>query len=353
MKSKVLLSSLVLLTLGLTLFATPVRGADTYLANIKADGTITLTNGEAHEVNVHTEFMAMVPREISAGGTYTATFQGQANVTLEMEYKYAFSFEGNLTINEYTFPVEFTIYKSFGVSYTGVYTAIGSLTVTIMPISAEGATWVMMHGYINSYGDLPAFGWCGVYAKIGEWAQAFAAWMPGTPTIPETSPETINFYAARLVNTTLVELNYSGADLYIEGLWNVYNVTFIYEPGVVPGNYTFKVELLVDHGEGNLRVTDNWKNFAITITGIDEIKGTVIHYCVRQVEVIPMGDVSSSSGPGIPDYKVDIWDLVHAAKAYGSTPVMMNLDFSMDFNFDFKIDIYDLTTIAVNIGESY
>jgi len=32
---------------------------------------------------------------------------------------------------------------------------------------------------------------------------------------------------------------------------------------------------------------------------------------------------------------------------------MMNLDFSMDFNFDFKIDIYDLTTIAVNIGESY
>ena len=110
----------------------------------------------------------------------------------------------------------------------------------------------MMHGYINSYGDLPAFGWCGVYAKIGEWAQAFAAWTPGTPTIGVVT----NFYVARLVNTTLVELNYSGADLYIEGLWNVYNVTFTYEPGVVPGNYTFNMELLIDHGEGNLTVTD-------------------------------------------------------------------------------------------------
>jgi hypothetical protein len=227
----------------------------------------------------------------------------------------------------------------------------------IMPTIAQPAanpTWVMMHGRVEYFGSNQAWGYCGVYAKIGEWARVFAAWTIGKPVITTI----FNFYAARLMNTTVVELNYSSSDLYIEGLWNVYNVTFIYEPGQMPGNYTFTIDLLVDHGEGTLTVNDNWKTFTISITGIDEVKGSVKRYIIRPIEPIPIGDIC---GPnmGPPDSTVNIWDLVHAAKAYGTTPGMPGMEFdfsfyfSMDFNFDFKIDIIDLTTIAVNIGESY
>jgi hypothetical protein len=227
----------------------------------------------------------------------------------------------------------------------------------IMPTIAQPAanpTWVMMHGQIEYFGFNPAWGYCGVYAKIGEWAQVFAAWMPAKPCITTI----FNFYAARLMNTTVVELNYSGSDLYIEGLWNVYNVTFIYEPGQMPGNYTFTIELLVDHGEGTLTVNGNWKTFTISITGIDEVGGSVKRYIIRPLKPIPIGDICGPMGP--PDGTVNIYDLVHAAKAYGTTPQMPERDpnfyfsyfFSMDFNFDFKIDITDLTTIAVHIEES-
>lgn len=218
--------------------------------------------------------------------------------------------------------------------------------------SATDQTWVMIHGEVEYYGDNRASGWCGVYAVIREWAQAFVSWIPwGGPQIPEI----YNFYAARLVNTTLVELDYGGADLYIEGLWNVYNVTFIYEPGIEPGNYTLIIELLVENGSGTLSVTGNWANFTVDIRGIEVITGKVVFHSVKPIR-IPIGDVS---GPypqtGTPDGKINIWDLIHAAKAYGSTPGNphnLNYDFAFDFNFDYTIDIIDLTTIAVNIGES-
>lgn len=212
--------------------------------------------------------------------------------------------------------------------------------------------WVMMHGEVEYYGAEGAFGWCGVYAEVREWAQAFVAWMPwGEPQIGVI----FNFYAARLVNTTLVELNYSGADLYIEGLWNVYNVTFIYEPGIEPGNFTLEIELLVDHGYGTLSVTGNWTDFTVDIRETELITGKVIFYVLEPIR-IPIGDVSGHPQIGVPDGEVNIWDLVHAAKAYDSTPGSPwnpYYDFSFDFNFDYKIDIVDLTTIAVNIGESY
>jgi len=227
-------------------------------------------------------------------------------------------------------------------------------TPTVAPTitqSATESTWVMMRGEVKFYGADDAFGWCAAFGEIGKWAQAFVVWIPwGGPSIPEI----FRFYAARLVNTTAVELNHDGADLYIEGSWNVYNVTFIYEPGLKPRNYTLKIELLVDHGNGNLSVTGTWQDFALNITGppsIPLVSGKVVFYAIRSFE-IPIGDVSSQE-TGKPDGTTDIFDLVHAAKAYDSTPGMSNYDFTMDFNFDYKIDIYDLTTIAVNIGKRY
>jgi hypothetical protein len=215
-----------------------------------------------------------------------------------------------------------------------------------------------MHGRVEWYGNSNAYGWCGVYAEIGEWAKAFIAWIPwGGPQIPVR----FSFYAARLVNITLVELNYSDTDFYIEGLWDVYNVTLTYEPGEVPTPPSLTIELLVDDGNGTLSVTGDWTDFAVDITGIDLIKGTVTFYAIRHIGPIPVGDCSGPT-PGVPDRRIDIWDLVHVAQAYGSTPGnpwIPNYDFSMDFDLDFDnletigIGLGELTTIAGNLGTEY
>ena len=38
---------------------------------------------------------------------------------------------------------------------------------------------------------------------------------------------------------------------------------------------------------------------------------------------------------------------------YGSTPGLGRYKFNIDINLDFVIDIYDLTTLAASLGESY
>lgn len=228
------------------------------------------------------------------------------------------------------------------------------MTPTFAQPAAE--TWIMMQGMISSYGGLPvAYGWCGAYAKVGEgqFAQVHAFWIPLDLMPPLEEPSmnfTYTFYAARLVNASVVELNYTEViDFYISGIWDVNKFTFEY----VDGNFTMTMEVIVDDAAGDLSVTGNWTDFTIDITGIDIIGGAVMFYYITSAEPIPIGDVT---GPiGEIDHCVDIFDLVHVAKAYGSMPGMpeVNFDFSIDFNFDFTVDIYDLTTIAVNIGESY
>lgn len=223
-------------------------------------------------------------------------------------------------------------------------------------------TWVTMKGVVNLYAGEPAFGWCGVYAKIGEWARANIFWMQGFGMPPIEENFTISFHAARLVNTTIVGLNYAGNDFYVSGLWDVYNITltaisynttYTYHNHTVKytrWNVTYTTEPWVTNRTGELYVTGNWTAFAVDITDIDLISGIVVFRHEGSIGPIPIGDVYGSNG--MQDCKVDIWDLQHLAHNYGSTPVL-NFDFTMDLNFDFKIDIYDLTTIAVNIGESY
>jgi len=224
-------------------------------------------------------------------------------------------------------------------------------TPIISQQTPEQSTWVIMYGRIERFGMDPAYGWCGAYAKVREWARVYAAWFPyGGPQIPEIC----NFYAAKLVNASIIELDYLGYDFYVEGIWNVYNVTFIYEPGTEPGNYSLTITPVVINGLGTLEIIGNWTSFTIKIETMEEVAGTVVFHAVRPRE-IPLGDVSGVQ-VGIPDGEVNIWDLVHAAKAYGSTPgnpLLPNYDFSLDFNFNYEIDIYDLTTIAVNIGKTY
>jgi len=242
-----------------------------------------------------------------------------------------------------------------------IWVSVLAMTLALMiptfaqPAFAQPAeTWVMMHGMINSYGGVPAtYGMTWAYAKIGEWANAYAFWIPLSlgPTFGGLNITfTYSFYAARLVNASVVELNYTGYDFYISGIWDVNKLTFEY----INGNFSKTIEVVVDDAPGELSVTSNWQVFTISITGIELLSGTVMFYHVTSVGPIPIGDIT---GPiGQIDHRVDIYDLVEVAQAYGSTPgnpSMPGFDFSIDLNFDFTVDIYDLTTLAANLGEEY
>lgn len=213
--------------------------------------------------------------------------------------------------------------------------------------SVSNSPWVIVYGEVRNYGLAHAFGWCGVYAQVKSWARIIVAWMPTSgPSIPEI----INFHAAFLNETIMVELDYQNNDLYIEGFWNVYNVTYIFQPGKAPGNYTLDIELWMGRTHGTLSVTGGWTSFNVNIFNLDLIAGVVKHYRVTFGAPIPIGDVSSSD-KGVPDGVVNIWDLVHTAKAYGLRPgaeYNFNL-FCMDFNLDYIIDVGDLATIGANI----
>ena len=218
-------------------------------------------------------------------------------------------------------------------------------------------TWVKMRGQMTQWGTSPAFGWIWAHAKMvnitdvsREWAGVRAIWTQHQPmlsTHPPTENFTISCYIAKLINTTQVELNYSGYDFYIRGVWNVYNVTLAY---YVDGSgnllsFSLTLEALVIQGEGDLCVLNDWDDFQLSINGIEMLSGKVIMYAVGQWE-IKICDVNND---GNGDGKVDIHDLVRVARRYGSMPGLGSYNIEMDFNFDFRIDIGDLTTLAANI----
>jgi hypothetical protein len=141
------------------------------------------------------------------------------------------------------------------------------------------------------------------------------------------------------------KINIQAFDFYISGLWDAINVTFVYYPngeGEFDGeNYNCTMEPVVSNATGELRVFEGWTKFALSITGLDLVSGSVHHRFVGTMDV-EIGDVDE-------DGAVNIEDLVHVAHAYGGKPGIGNYGFEMDFNFDFQIDVGDLATVAAEI----
>lgn len=255
-------------------------------ANLTIEGALTLTYMlQSINITIDANFTARVPEEIDSG-IYQASYEGSARVTND-----TVQFRGELSVGDEEFLVEFTIPNVYGLPQ-GYRIASGEPTVTIT-------------------------------------------------RLPDTHFE-FALYMVRLVNASLVALNYSGNDFYISGLWDIYNITWAYS-GEHNFNKTFKP--VVVNGTGGFNVTNGWKDFTLDITGIELVSGKVSFLCYRSFAV-PLGDVNN-------DYVVDIFDLVHASKRYGATPGIAEFDFDLDFNDDFEIDVYDLTTIGANMGEEY
>jgi len=227
-----------------------------------------------------------------------------------------------------------------------------TLAMTSIPALAQPVTepiFVGMMGMVQSYGDKPAYGYIGAFAKINKSAEVCLFWTLH-PVHIAVIPYNYSFHVARLDTAKMVALNYSGRDFYVSGLWDVYNVTFYYRKD----GFNWTMKLWVDDGFGELNVINNWKTFTVDIEyPIKQIFGIVLRYCIRPIKPIPIGDVTGPYAPDVPDGEIDIHDLVHVAKAYGNTPGIGNYYFELDFNFDYVVDIYDLTTIAANLGETY
>lgn len=229
-----------------------------------------------------------------------------------------------------------------------------TLVMTLIPVSAQSATdstFVAMIGRIDYYGAKPAYGCLGAFAEVKKWAEVKVIWTDMGPRIL-CFPAIYYFYAARLVKSNIVELKYYENDFYVSGLWDVWNITLYYDEH---GNLWKKIiNLIVDDGPGELNVFNGWKNFTVDIKPkppMELIVGRVLRYWIRWFP-IPLGDCNW-------DGKIDISDLVHVAMAYRSTPGTEKYDLSteitvdIDLNFDYTVDIYDLTTIAANLGASY
>jgi len=227
-----------------------------------------------------------------------------------------------------------------------VLPAMAITPVNEEPPLPEEISYVILYGEVTAYGELPAMGWMRTYAVIGEDAEVDTIILPsGIPEELQSPKEnfTYSFIYARLDNASIVELNYTGLDdLYISGAWSVYNVSFTY---YTYENFTVDVETIVSGAPGEMLVTNNWSIFTISIQGVPVISGSVHHVIQRAFE-LPHCDIDCNC-------KVDLFDLMKIAKAYGTTPGLPMYSFDLDLNLDFVIDIYDLLQISIELGKEY
>jgi len=220
--------------------------------------------------------------------------------------------------------------------------------------------WVRMRGFDTMWGDTPVFGWVDANARIindngtvHRWAGAHAIWSTERPRLNCTQLPTENvtftFYAAKLVNQSDVQMNYSGAIVQMSGLWDVVNVTttiLVNETGGLIGvTRTFTPWLI--EAPGALRVLPPPQpgmalHFTLAIEGMPMLQGFVVDFFVKFV-AIKICDLND-------DGKVDLIDLVRVAKRYHAAPGLPAFNPDMDLNQNSEIDLGDLTTVAASIG---
>jgi hypothetical protein len=328
------------------------------------DGSFGGWHGETYNITVHQNFTAAVPPEIT-DGTYDADFGGLARVDEKIV-----AFNGMVMTENGTFRAEFAVPNVYTDVPTGGFPAWGNLTLVISELTKPPVVGicecVKVMGRVTDYGGSPAFGHLNADAKISitnsttnleNSSRVHLFWAPVNETASvndrNAAPEnfTYSFYAARLINTAVVALNYSGNDFYVSGLWNVLNVTFSFH-GTSPWDFQKTATYAEQNVTGDLRVYNGWKNFTASISGFKDVNG-LVKYFLAHAKAIFDGDIF---GRG----RVDIYDLVYVARRIGSTagdphwggPSNFDETERADLNFDFHVDVYDLVTVATEIGQT-
>jgi len=219
-------------------------------------------------------------------------------------------------------------------------------------------SWLRLNGIVETWGSQEVNGSLSVNARtvgfdevVRQAAFATAIWS-NTTNFRQGGNFSYSFYVARLVNANVSALNFDDVDFFLNGTWNVFNVSIsqtIIKSGDLESGYTIdrqtktKVDPIVTKAYGELNVTDNWTKFVLKINGVDELNGVVTRARMNQM-IFNKFKVSEDGTD-----KVSRVDLTVLARIYGAKPGWGSYDSNMDFNCNYKIDIADLTTVAANV----
>jgi len=228
--------------------------------------------------------------------------------------------------------------------------------------SFTSGSYIRINGIISNWGETPVKGMLQTQARIGTFdngdtkqgASATAIWTKNLvrPIAVAAAKQdfTYVFYEARLTKASASSLSAStsAADYVLSGTWNVWTVTCKVtftknDAGQVTGVHR-TVDKTVQQATGDLKVTDKWTKFTLSISGIDPLTGIVTRSLLRQVAFNPF-KVTDDLTTNI----VTKADVASVIRCYGSMPGFGNYDPKMDFAGHYKIDITSLSTVASNI----
>jgi len=164
---------------------------------------------------------------------------------------------------------------------------------------------------------------------------------------------TYTVYTANLVNASTASLNTTGYSFFLNGTWNVFQVTTNYtittdsSGNILSFNRNTNGVALATAAYGELKVASSGSNFTLSITGVNALTGSVHVQRITSMMFNPFSvnnDVTTNTVT-----KADVASIV---SSYGSSPGWGNYDQRMDYNMHYKIDITDLATAAANVDAS-
>jgi hypothetical protein len=186
-------------------------------------------------------------------------------------------------------------------------------------------------------------------------SSATATWTTNTtrPISAYRSKEnfTYTYYTANLVNASVSSLNVTGYSFFINGTWNVFNITTTFTiktdstGDIVSFNRNQNAVALATKAYGELKIASNASNFTLTINGVDPLTGPVHVQRITTKSFNPFRINNDDSSNAVT--KADVSTIV---SSYGSSPGWGNYDQRMDYNFNGRIDVRDLATAAANLN---
>jgi hypothetical protein len=162
---------------------------------------------------------------------------------------------------------------------------------------------------------------------------------------------TYTFYTANLVNLNVSSLDENGYSFFLNGTWNVFNVTSTFTittnsaGDITSFNRNQNGVALATKAYGELQISSNANTFTLKINGVDQLTGPVHVQRITSKYFNPFRINNDDSASIVT--KADVSTVV---SSYGSSPGWGNYDQRMDYNFNGKIDITDLATVAANVN---
>ena len=213
--------------------------------------------------------------------------------------------------------------------------------------------WMRYRGAIIQWGSESFKGSVVVNAKTANvppplfkpWVTAEAFWS-NEPPFPATKPTggqyVFTHYHARLVMLLSIRKQ-SDMIVNVTGFWNAQKIvtTTDFDQNGVPIKTVNEVTPLATHAIGQLHISTDWKNFDISINGIDSLQGIEISMTTTTNMMSPF------SFEGAP--KPTLPDLMRIVGCFRTMPGFAKFNAELDYNGDSKIDIADLTTVAGNM----